>query len=172
MNLNARPVSASGQVSGQPTVKYHRDFYYLGKCILRLGISIMVITLVAKLAFGGISPVLLIVLSAVSVLLVIIGIIRITCSYSALRRSRVDRPSTDSNSIATISNFQAFIRNHSNNRQNASENRNQTTENIHCGNRSFGSPSLVLPPSYEPPPSYEQIQKDLEKADQSQTKSQ
>lgn len=167
-NTNPNPRPTSGRTTAQPTVKYHRDLYYLGKCILRLGVSLMVITLVAKLAFGGISPVLIIVLSGVSILLVIIGIVRITFSYSALRADG-ERSPTNPTGIATISNFQAFIRN---NRRNEFQSGNQSVgETIHCGNRSFGSPSLVLPPSYEPPPSYEQIQKDAPKDDHSQVKS-
>ena len=162
MSSDNQPNVRTGSVSGAlPAVeKYHRDFYYLGKSVLRLGICIFVITLVAKLAFGGVSPILITILCVVSVLFIIIGILRIAFSYSALRSVQNSGASANSVGISTISNFRAFIQNNSNRRYSSESPTEATAENIHCGNRTFGSPTLVAPPSYEPPPSYEQIQKD------------
>lgn len=165
-NSGSNPMAANVSVHNQSVHKYHQDFFYLGKAVLRLGICIFVVTLIAKLAFGNdVSPILVTVLCIVSVVFVIFGIIRIAYSYSALRTVQ-NHNSSDSVEVSTISNFRAFIQSNSNRQQNISEPQLRRPivpfpETIHCGNRTFGQPSLVSPPSYEPPPSYEQIQKDF-----------
>jgi hypothetical protein len=143
----------------RPNDKYDRDLYYLGKLALRLGVCIFFVVLIAKLAFGSIPITVILVLSILSVILIILGITRIVFSHNALTNSNNNNNNNNrdiSPRVSTISNFRAFIRD--NNRQIPGHRLETNHETIHCGNRSFGSPSLVLPPTYEPPPSYEQIE--------------
>jgi hypothetical protein len=150
--------NSSGTQCTRSNDNYHRDFYYLGKLVLRLGVCIFFIALIAKLAFGSISVTVISVLSILSVILIVAGIIRIVISHNALTKSNNNREISPQ--VSTISNFRAFIRD--NNRQIPGHRHETDQETIHCGNRSFGNPSLVLPPTYEPPPSYEQIEKSLQ----------
>ncbi|XP_054160578.1 uncharacterized protein LOC128958699 [Oppia nitens] len=142
--------------------KYDRDFYFLGKSVLRLGICIFIVTIVAKFAFGdNVSPILITVLCVIGVLLIILGIIRITCSYRSVRRHQLSngRSRDEPVHVSTISNFRAFIRDNS--RQNDRpvvqlEDRPPLYSNNHLN---YGTTSVMsILPNYDPPPSYEQSQ--------------